>query len=282
MLNDKIGFFKYLLWRNDKIWPKLSQKEQERVLQANKSYNNIRDDYKNPEFYGDGRVVGGENWDASDNRLSFFRGAIINEVLEGQKPKSILEIGPGPGFYTRLICEKKYVQEYIGIDIVQPFLDYLKPRLENLKTQKSDFVFQLACDDFMNLNYASRFDLIVLLSTVHHIPNRQDLFFKLSEFLKKDGLILCIDPSHYWRRKLHLLKSMCFYLKKSYYSKLENLGTHHMCSSEEYEKLASKNGMVIEKEWFILPKKFMKNRVLSHHSWWRRASSEIAILLKKL
>lgn len=281
MLNDKVGVFKYLLWRNDKIWPKLSQEEQERILLANRAYNNARDDYKNPEFYGEGRVVGGENWDASDDRLAFQRGLIINEVLEKQKPKSILEIGPGAGFYTRLICEKKYVQEYTGVDIVQPFLDYLKPRLDNLKTSKNNFVFQLVCDDFMNLSYASRFDLIVLLSTAHHIPNRQDLFSKLSGFLKKGGLILCIDPSHYWRRKLHLLGSIRFYLKNSYYSKPENLCTHHMCSFEEYKKLASKSGLSIEKEWYILPKKITGNRVLARHSWWRRLSSEMGILFRK-
>jgi len=282
MLNDKIGVFKYLLWRNDKIWPKLSQEEQERILRANKIYNNIRDDYKNPELYGQGRVAGGENWDAPDDRLALVRGAIINEVLEAQKPKRLLEIGPGPGFYTRLICEKEYVQEYIGIDIVQPFLDYLKPRLDNLKTQKNNFAFRLICDDFMNLSYANHFDLIVLISTAHHIPNRMDLFFKLSGFLKKGGLILCIDPSHYWRRKLHLLRNIRLYLKKSYYSKPENLGTHHMCSFEEYKKLSSKNGMIIEKEWHILPKKLMKNKVLVGHSWFRRLSSESAILLKKI
>lgn len=269
------------MWRNDKIWPKLGKGEKARILRTNQIYNNVRDDYKNPELYGDGRIEGGEKWDASDDRLALWRGKILNEVLEKQKPASVLEIGPGAGFYTRLICEKEYVQEYAGIDIVKPFLDYLEVRLAALKARKNNFVFQLVCNDFMNLNYPNHFDLIVLLSTVHHIPNREDLFFKLTGFLEKGGLILCIDPSHYWRRKIHLLKSLHIYLKKSYYSMPESLGTHHMTTYEEYKKLGQKNGLRIEREWYILPNKFFKNKLLACHSWWRRLSSEMGILIRK-
>ena len=281
MLKSKLGVLKYLFLRNDKVWERLSEQEKKFIFQENLFFNNERQDYKNPQNYGKSRVDGGENWDSLASRASLPRGKIIEKVLEQIKPQSVLEIGPGGGFFTKQVCEKPYVGEYVGVDIVRPFLDYLKPRLDKLKIQKRNFEFELVLGDFFTLNYQNKFDLIVLFSTVHHIPNRKELFFKLAGFLKKDGFILCIDPSHYLMRKIHLLKNIPYYLKKSYQN-LGNLSTHHFCSFEEYKKIALHSKYAIKKEYYILPQKITHKKVLQGHSFFRWFSNEMGILLQKI
>lgn len=281
MLNNKWGMCKYFFLRNDKVWKRLTGDEKKIILESNRLHNISRDDYKNPERYGAGRLLGGENWDSSAKRAGFHRGRVLNQILEVYQPGAVLEIGPGAGFFTRLICEKNYVKRYVAIDIAKAFLDFLEARLNLLKTKKEEFNFELVCDDFMNVSFSAPFDLVVLLSTVHHIPNRDDLFQKLSQFLRKGGKIFCIDPSHYLPRFYHLIRRMPQYLRKSYYLKKENISTHHMCTCGEYVKAAGNANLTIEQEWYILPKKYFGNKIIKGHSWLRICSFEIGILLKK-
>lgn len=279
MLKSRLGILQYLFWRGDKVWENLSEEERQIVKKANLWHNVERDDYKNPEKYGEIRIKGGESWDSEEDRLAIARGKILNEVLEKVKPEGVLEIGPGTGFFTKLVCQKKFVRRYVGLDIGQSFLDYLSVRLHYLKNEKIDFSFELLNGDFYQMDFKEKFDFILLLSTTHHIPNRVELFQKLDSFLKKGGTILSIDPSHYYLRKIHLLKKIPVYLKKYYYSNIENLSTHHMLNLEEYKKLVKSSGLSIAREWYILPNKVFNN-VLAP-KFLRCFSSEIAILFKK-
>ncbi|NQU83379.1 MAG: class I SAM-dependent methyltransferase [Parcubacteria group bacterium] len=281
MLNSKIRVFKYLLWRNDKVWEWLNDEEKAFILEANKLHNTLREDYANPEQYGAKRVIGGENWRSSEDRRDFKCGVIIDEALESIKPKTILELGPGAGFYTKHICEKDYVKQYVGVDIGKAFLDYLEPHLRALSKNKPDFSFRLACDDFNNLDYQNHFDLVIFLSTVHHIPNRIELFGKMSQFLKKGGAVLCVEPANYLPRKISLIKRLPRYLKKSFYSKRMNLSTHHMCTFGEFKKICRKTGLRIDKKWCILPKKLFNKKIIKRCSILRFFSAAIGVLFKK-
>ncbi len=279
MLKNKLGILQYLFWRGDKFWEKLSEEEKQTIKRANLWFNVERDDYKNPQNYGTGRIEGGEVWDSKEDRLVLVRGKILNEVLEKERPETVLEIGPGPGFFTKLVCQKQFVKRYVGLDIAQSFLDYLSVRLHYLKNEKINFSFELLNGDFCQTDFKEKFDFILLISTAHHIPNRVELFKKLSSALKPNGAILSIDPSHYLPRWVNLLKKIPTYLKKSYYLNVENLSTHHMLTLGEYKNLAKLSGLLIAKEWYILPQKVFKKKITA--SALRFLSGEMAILLKK-
>lgn len=279
IIKNRFGIFKYLLFRNDKVWQKMSPENREVILSINKKFNCQRMDYLDANDYGAGRIVGGENWDSRVDRLSLCRGKVIHEILKQKEPKKVLEIGPGPGFYTKMICEHVSVREYVGVDVNRYFLDYLRLRLQSLSCVKNDFSFSLSNDDVANLGYQNHFDFIILISTVHHIFDRNDLFKNLSSFLKPGGTILCIDPSHYIIRVLQLLYKMCFcgYLLPKYYKDVSNLSTHSMCSYGEYMKLIKNSRLNIVDEWYLLPKK----KLVHGHSWLRFVSQEIWVLLTK-
>ncbi len=279
LIKNKLGIIWYLLGRNDWVWSKLSLVEKEMILGVNRQFNDQREDYLDSRDYGAGRMMGGENWENQTDRLSLPRGRIINGILEQAKPVKVLEIGPGPGFYTKTICQYNSVQEYVGVDVNQYFLKYLRVHLQNLVNNKDRFQFSLFNAEVGDIDYKNYFDLVVLISTVHHIPNRHGLFSDIYRMLKPGGLIVCIDPSHYFFRVLHLIKKMIFkgYLFRKYYGDLSNLSTHHMCTYGEYTKITRTNKLKIMDEWYLFPRR----KIIRGHTWLRLFSQEIGILFKK-
>jgi SAM-dependent methyltransferase len=279
VLKNPLGYLAYLLLRNDIGWKMLSNDEKRMVIEANRKHNVHRPDYSNPELYGINRHTGGENWDNFQLRQDDIRAQTLLSLLNDKRAVKVLEVGPGAGFHTRLICEHSTVREYTAVDIGRAFLDYLSPRLEKIKVQKN-FKYNLISGEITEIDLAEKFDLIILLSTVHHIPNRTELFRKLCDMLTDEGVIFCFDPSHYLPRILRLIRKCVFdgYLRKEFY--LKNVSTHHMCSLGEYKRITGQmKNLKIEKTFYKLPKKIEKFEWLFRSS--KLFSNEIGIIFKK-
>ena len=279
-IKNKLDIIWYLLGRNDWVWARMSVEARKTILGVNAKFNDQREDYLDSRDYGAGRIAGGENWENQINRMSLLRGRIINGILDKVKPSAVLEIGPGPGFYTKMICEYHSVQKYVGVDVNHYFLQYLQIHLQDLANRRSGFQFSLLSTDVADLSFDNDFDLAVLISTVHHIPNRFDLFNNMCRMLKTGGHILCLDPSHYLIRLVRLIKKFIFsgYLSDKFYGNLSNLSTHNMCTYGEYLKIARASKLEIVDEWYVLPGR----NVVHGHSWLRFFSLEIGILFKKI
>ncbi len=253
MLNNPFGVLIYRFLRNDIVWRLLSKEEKEIVMEANRVRNTTVGSYADPKKYL-------PSWDnqfqENDPEIQ-----VIFEILEQNKPIKVLEIGPGSGFYSRLICFYQTVRHYTAVDIGQAFLDFLQPRLERLKKQK-EFNYDLICSEATNMNSDKKYDLIICLNSVHHVPNRVDLFKKLNSFLTKNGVIFCLEPSYTsFGRFLKMIKKAIAYKywSKKYYFNRTNLATHHMCSRGEYKSIIRQiSGIKIEKIWHILNNKEYK------------------------
>lgn len=235
ILDSAWGVFRYLLYRNDYSWDLLSEREKEIIREANKSHNNIRPDYFDPKKYN-----GGVCYDSNTNRLDSWRGQYLQDFLEAKKPKAILELGPGSGYYTRQLVEFSSVKRYLGVDINENFLNFLQFRLKDL-SQKKDLEFTLMNPERLR-EEMPKVDAIFLLSMVHHDPERVALFQQLSKCLLPQGIIVAIDPSHYMHRYKKLIIS-CLknsYLRKTFREQRNNLSTHHFCSLGEYKKICQK------------------------------------------
>jgi SAM-dependent methyltransferase len=263
LLQNRLGVFLYLMLRNDWSWGLLSDADRALVLKANQSHNTGREDYARPDLYGGERMAGGDNWDSSESRQSTERGRALTETLARHRPRRVLEIGPGAGFFTRMICEFDSVQEYWAVDINEAFLTYLKPRVASLKERKASLSAEFRVGDVVDVPLPDgHFDLIFLFSTVHHIPNRLPLFQRLGRALAPGGRILTFDPAHYAPRWLKLLRCMPEYLRPEYFGKPENLSTHHMCSKGEFRKIARRTGdLRIEKFFWKWPGKIERTPI---------------------
>jgi SAM-dependent methyltransferase len=281
MLNNPFGVLLYLILRNDISWGLLSEEERRSILEANKKHNTGRDDYINPEKYGANRCTGGKNWNSFAKHGDDHRVLVLLRILDENKPRKVLEVGPGAGFYTRAICEYPTVENYAAIDVGQAFLDYLRPYLEAISRQRR-FTYSLIQGEATQVCLPDKYDLIVLFSTVHHIPNRVDLFRGLASMLSEKGIVFCFDPSHYIYRILRLMKKCVTagYLKKDFYLNKDNLSTHHMCSYGEYRKIVgSIPSLKIERVLYKLPGKVKKYDWLFVPNRW--FSTEIGIIIRK-
>lgn len=279
MLNNIFGTLLYFLLRNDISWKLLTKEEREMILHRNNDHNVNRNAYKNPEKYGATRLYGKETWDTSILRADDYWGNRLLQLLEEINPKNVLEIGPGPGFYTKMICEYPSVKHYTAIEIGQAFIDFLKDRLK--KFNKKNFSFDLICNEFFSSKTNRKYDFIILLSTVHHIPDRLVLFKKLNSLLKKNGYIYCCDPTHYLIRLNQLLKKLI--LKRylfQYYRAKDKIGTHNMCTYEEYKGIIRRiPDLKIDKVYYSIPEKIKSLSLLPVFKKW--LSSEMGILFKK-
>jgi len=163
MLNNSIGVFFYLLLQNRWSWALLKEEEREIIFEANECHNNDRQDYSWESYQGS------KNWDSEDDRAGSYRigwGPWIMKFLEEKKPRSILEIGPGSGYFSKIICEHKSVSSYYGLEINKNFSDYLNRKLKNL--QKNNFKYKIIQGDWKSTDLP-KVDAIVILSALHHI-----------------------------------------------------------------------------------------------------------------
>ena len=282
MLNNPIGVFLYLILRNDVSWKLLSDDEKNIIKKANFTHNNFRDDYASPERYGLGRKELGENWDTFNkneiNEKEDIKFIILNNALK-KNPISVLEIGPGSGYYSKMIFNHPSILNYDFIDINNKFLEFIAERIANSNKannfSSNTFVGDASSFDFQGKKY----DLIVCLSSIHHIPDRQDLIQSITNNLSKNGVLIAVDPTHYLKRIILLIYKMITrgYLKKKYYMNREGLSTHHMCTLGEYKKII-RNNSNIEIESVI----FNRNELINIAPFKKYLSSYIAIMLKKL
>ncbi len=231
-IKSRFGYFLYLLLPNYSVWNHLSETDKDLVLQANQLHNNVRPDYAQPERY-----QSGTNFDSTESRVKTVEGQYLNEFLDRVQPTSVIEIGPGSGFFTFSIVNFPTVTRFTAIDIVQSFLNFIRTRLEALETSKLAFKFKVLHGDFLQIN-VEPVDAIVMLSTVHHIPNRLDLLAWVSKNLKPGGSCFIYEPTHYWPRIKSLIgKYFRIYRKPGHRAEIASFSTHHFCSLEEFERI---------------------------------------------
>ncbi|MGX7948846.1 class I SAM-dependent methyltransferase [Oleidesulfovibrio alaskensis] len=234
MLESKLRRFLYFILRNDLSWASLNVEEKKQIKLINLQYNNERDDYKNPDKY-----QGGKSFVSGEDRTATWEGRQIQSFLENIRPASILEIGPGSGYYTRQLLEYPSVREYCAVDVNAFFLDFLRDKISGCAAYKHLSTSFVHSKCFWKLNRS--FDAIVLLSSVHHIPDRAQLFEHLEPSLTQHGAILAIDPSHTLPRVLSIIRNC---LHKKYLTAPDMaLSTHHFCSRGEYHRICDNGAL---------------------------------------
>ena len=248
----------YLLLPMHILWKILDNKSKDLIRSANMFHNNTRKDYSGKQIYGEFREEGGliwENFKIEKIKSDFFISFLKNNFdFSNSKDLSILEIGPGGGFYTRYIIENLKVTDYIAIEVSDFFADQLRRNLKNEST-KSQILQGDALEEIRKLE-KNKFDLIIFLSSFHHLADRDEIFKQLERILKKNGSIIMKEPTHYIPRIYELIRKILFqkdefgrsYLDKLHFCKKQFVATHHFISFEElknYIKLTG--GLVIKK-----------------------------------
>jgi len=256
LFTSRLRACRFLLQRNDRVWEMLTETEREKLLLNNIEHNNFREDYLDPTQYGKGRC-----FDSEEDRTKELKGQWLQEFLDSSQPETVVELGPGGGYYTRQIAEHPSVRHFHVVELNKAFLEYNADRLG--KIEKDSFDFSAHCAGFFSLD-VTQADAIILMNTLHHIPDRGELFAKLHDTLRPGGRILCVDPSHYLSRLRQLIGKI---LSPGYVKKMvagaRNVGTHHFCTLGESRKLARQTGFRIVDHRYDAAWKFIPVRLLN-------------------
>ena len=279
VIGNKYRSLLYFLLRNDLAWSLLTKREQKMIKEVNQSYNNNREAYSNIDNFGTLRQAEGERWDTYDynnlikNPTKGNDAIYLNSQLNKFNPKKVLEVGSGPGLFSKMIYEHNSVESLSINDINQGFIDFIVEQEKKISNRK---LLSTYIGDIMGIKISEKFDMIIIISSLHHMPERSRIFKLFSELLNLGGTIVISEPSHYIKRIIWLLKKRKIISKKAYLKNIQNYSTHHMCSTGEYKKIIrSINDLQIKRIDFDDPTK-SKNFFLK-----KMLSSRIHITIQK-
>ncbi|MEI6886918.1 MAG: class I SAM-dependent methyltransferase [bacterium] len=132
-----------------------------------------------------------------DNYIYIF-GNLTNSFLEKEEIR-ILDLGSGNGRFLEFLLSKESIKnkkiKYIGTDFSKRFLELTKDVAKKIQDSNINFSFEILEVDITDENQMKtlesmgKFDLIVSIAVMHHIPSKE-LRVKITNYLKT---ILSID-----------------------------------------------------------------------------------------
>lgn len=141
--------------------------------------------------------------------------------LELQENSVVLEVGPGPGYFSVKVAESVPQGKLILTDIQQEMLDYAKKRL----IRKKIFNVEYCLCNGTNLPFGNdKFDVIFLVTVLGEIENKQQYIKEFYRVLRTNGILSISeqpgDPDKMTTNEIEeLLQGSGFKLDKIYGTK---------------------------------------------------------------
>ena len=284
MLKNYFGIILYYLLPSHLSYNLLSDEDKLIIDKANFSHNNYRDDYFDPQKYQNGKSWYTNIIEKNDDYRGYKK--IIESVLQSN-PKNILEIGFGTGYYTKNLIRNSSTKYYCGMDINTNFVKFMKKIFIEENIDKKINYNLIQGDVSKTKNYNHKYDLIIFISSFHHIFHRKLVFETLYEITNKNAIIIMLEPTHYFPRIAKILFKGCIkYFKKKSWSNQNNLSTHHFITINEIKSYINKKFEISEVD-FIRQSSFAKKylfflKIFNKNTYKKYFSSEIGIIVKKI
>jgi len=176
--------------------------------------------------------------------LMFLRSWYVRRELKklrnnfGDKKISIYDAGSGYGQYSYFMSKHLQPCEIYSVDVKE---DWIKDNKEFFALQKINSV-SFGVEDLTAINHKDKFDLIICVDVMEHIPDDVKVFQNYSNALKKDGYLLINTPSVYGGSEVYHDEDESFvgeharngYSKEDFESKLHPLGFKTIQSKYTY------------------------------------------------
>ena len=107
-------------------------------------------------------------------------------IAEGE---TVADIGAGTGYFTVRLAESTPARNVYAVDIEPSMVDYIRERAE---AASLDQVVGVVADA-NSPNLPEAVDVVLIVNTYHHIPNRVDYFTKLRESLTPGARLAIVD-----------------------------------------------------------------------------------------
>jgi SAM-dependent methyltransferase len=110
-------------------------------------------------------------------------------ALELRPGHTVADIGAGTGYFTVRLARAPGVARVFAVDIEPSMVEYVRKRA--VKEDLPNVVVVQAGPDRSNL--PEPVDLVLIVDTFHHIPNRVAYFRELKKSLKPSGRVAIVD-----------------------------------------------------------------------------------------
>jgi ubiquinone/menaquinone biosynthesis C-methylase UbiE len=145
-----------------------------------------RDRFKNPKDL-DGYIASQE----APDRAAWQKPDQVLDALNLAVGQTVCDIGAGPGYFA-LRAAKRVGQEgrVFAVDVEPRILDVLRARIEKAAVRNVTPVLALADDPLLP---ARSCDLVLVIDTYHHLPDRAQYLTRLAGLLRPGGRLVNID-----------------------------------------------------------------------------------------
>jgi len=118
----------------------------------------------------------------------------ISDLLRTANARSVLELGPGPGWLAECVLRSCPVEHYMLFDFSQAMLALARDRLG--EHTAASFVLGDFKQPKWTRHFAEPCDAVVAMQSVHELRHKRhipDLYRQVREILRRDGLLVVCD-----------------------------------------------------------------------------------------
>jgi len=106
--------------------------------------------------------------------------------LSLQEDHHVLEIGPGPGYFSTHVAKRLSEGRLVLLDIQQEMLDLSRKRLEKRGISNVDYILT---DGYRLDLESSAFDRVFMVTVIGEVENRDNYLKEMHRVLKSDGVL---------------------------------------------------------------------------------------------
>ena len=119
-------------------------------------------------------------------RNLFLSPGKLIQRLNLRENHQVLEIGPGPGYFSAHIAKQLKAGRLVLLDIQQEMLDIAKKRLDKRKIDNVDY----RLTDGTSLDFDNdHFDRVFMVAVIGEVDNKDGYLREIHRILKSDGIL---------------------------------------------------------------------------------------------
>lgn len=118
-----------------------------------------------------------------------LRARFIFEEIEKEKPKRVLEVGSGRGFYIHSLCFFPFIEEIHGIDLNEKYIGVAREHIKDKRVH-------LQVGDVYHLPFPDNFfDTVIASEILEHLKDDKKALKEIKRVLKPQGAFLVSVPN---------------------------------------------------------------------------------------
>lgn len=103
-----------------------------------------------------------------------------------KEDQNILEIGPGPGYFSTHIAKKLKHGRLVLLDIQREMLDFSKKRLDKRRITNVDYILTDGSSFDLESDF---FDRVFMVAVIGEVDNKDNYLKEIYRVLKKEGIL---------------------------------------------------------------------------------------------